>query len=82
MFGGADDFGGIIFEENVHRATGFIHKTDHQKMLDMIREAGFAPVQRNPLYQVLRRYEENENVYIPKAQAEGVKEQDRLAILH
>lgn len=78
---GADDFGGIIFEENVHRATGFIHKVDHQKMLDMIREAGFNPVERNPLYEILRRYDEGENVEVSSLQKEITSEQDRLVIL-
>lgn len=77
---GADDFGGIIFEENVHRATGFIHKVDHQKMLDMIWEAGFTPVERNPLYERLRTYSKEDFVAIPSAQRAGM-EMDRLAIL-
>lgn len=77
---GADDFGGIIFEENVHRATGFIHKVDHQKMLEMIWEAGFTPVERNPLYERLRTYSTSDHVMIPEAQKLGM-ENDRLAIL-
>ncbi len=50
---GADDFGGIILEENVHKATNWINKTDHEGILQMIRDAGFEPVERNPLYQTI-----------------------------
>lgn len=77
---GADDFGGILFEENVHRATGFINKTDHQSVLDMIRQAGFEPAQRDPLYRILRTYENETQVEMPAAQR--VKEEDRVLILN
>ena len=71
LHSGADDFGGIIFEENVHKATGFVHKANHNDVLSMIREAGFEPVQRSTMYQVLRRYRENEFVSLPTIQIEG-----------
>lgn len=76
---GADDFGGIILEENVHRATDFINKTDHNGIMRMIRQAGFEPAQRNSFYQILRTYEGIDEVEVPK---EGkVKEDDKVAIL-
>lgn len=49
---GADDFGGTVSEENVHRAANHINKTDSEGIQAMIREAGFRPVERNPLYQL------------------------------
>jgi cyclic dehypoxanthinyl futalosine synthase len=76
---GADDFGGIIMEENVHRATNFVNRTDHNGMLKMIRQAGFEPIQRDPLYNILRTYENEFNVFVPEEQR--VKEPDRLTIL-
>ncbi len=76
---GADDFGGTITEENVHRATGFINKTDHQGMLDMIRAAGYEPAQRNPLYEILRTYEGVATVDVPDSQK--AQEEDCVAIL-
>ncbi len=76
---GADDFGGTITEENVHRATGFINKSDHQGMLDMIRAAGYEPAQRNPLYDILRTYEGIATVDMPLSQQ--VREEDKVAIL-
>ena len=54
---GADDFGGTILEENVHKATGHINKTDHDGMVEMIQKAGFTPVQRNPLYEIVKTYD-------------------------
>lgn len=76
---GADDFGGIILEENVHRATNFINKTDHNAVVQMIRQAGFLPAQRNSFYEIIRTYEGVDEVEVP---IEGrVKESDRLAIL-
>lgn len=79
LFYGADDFGGIILEENVHRATNFINKTDHNAVVQMIRQAGFEPAQRNAFYQVIRTYEGVDEVEVP---FEGrVKEADKLAIL-
>jgi len=51
---GADDFGGTLFEENVHLATGHLNRTTVAEVETIIREAGFTPVQRNTLYEVLR----------------------------
>lgn len=50
---GADDFGGTIFEENVHRATDHINKTTLSEIKSLIRESGFIPAQRDTLYSVL-----------------------------
>lgn len=78
---GADDFGGTTVEENVHRATGFIHKVNHNQVLGMIREAGFRPVQRNPLYEVLKTYGDEEWVEIPEEQKRLTSEENKLTIL-
>lgn len=51
---GADDFGGTLFEENVHACTGFINKTSTEEIQTLIREAGFRPAQRTTLYEMLR----------------------------
>lgn len=77
---GADDFGGIIMDENVHRATDFINKIDHNGILALIRKAGFEPVQRNTFYDILRTYEEVDFAYVPEAQK--VKEADWTPILN
>ena len=50
---GADDFGGTLFEENVHLATGHLNKTTIAEVQTLIREAGFTPAQRDTEYHVL-----------------------------
>jgi dehypoxanthine futalosine cyclase len=51
---GADDFGGTLFEENVHKATGHDVTTTTDEARLLIREAGFTPAQRNTLYEILK----------------------------
>jgi cyclic dehypoxanthinyl futalosine synthase len=51
---GADDFGGTLFEENVHLATGHLNKSTIAEVETLIREAGFTPAQRTTHYQILR----------------------------
>jgi cyclic dehypoxanthinyl futalosine synthase len=54
---GADDFGGTLFEENVHLATGHVNRTTVAEIETLIREAGFTPAQRTTEYDILRRGE-------------------------
>ena len=54
---GADDFGGTLFEENVHAATAFVNKTTVEEVIALIQEAGFTPAQRTTLYETLRTFE-------------------------
>ena len=51
---GADDFGGTLFEEYVHLATGYLNKVTQPEIETLIREAGFTPAQRTTLYEILR----------------------------
>src|SRR5262245_56101334 len=51
---GADDFGGTLYEENVHLATGHVNKTTLAEIETLIREAGFTPAQRTTLYEIVR----------------------------
>jgi len=53
---GADDWGGTLFEENVHKAADFVNTISVEEIVSLIREAGFAPVQRTTAYEILRRY--------------------------
>ena len=43
---GADDWGGTLFEENVHRAADYVNTITVEEIVTLIREAGFTPVQR------------------------------------
>jgi cyclic dehypoxanthinyl futalosine synthase len=47
---GADDMGSIMIEENVVRAAGAAHRLDREGMERIIRDAGYAPEQRDTLY--------------------------------
>ncbi len=54
---GADDFGGTLLEENVHREAGFVNETTVDETLGIIRDSGFTPIQRNTLYEPLHRFD-------------------------
>lgn len=54
---GADDFGGTLFEENVHLATGHLNKTTVAEIETLIRESGFTPAQRDTEYHILKTSE-------------------------
>jgi cyclic dehypoxanthinyl futalosine synthase len=54
---GADDFGGTLFEENVHAAANFVNKSNTDEVVNLIRESGFIPAQRDTLYNTLRVYD-------------------------
>jgi cyclic dehypoxanthinyl futalosine synthase len=51
---GADDFGGTLYEENVHLATGHVNKTTVAELETLVRESGFTPAQRTTRYEILR----------------------------
>ena len=51
---GADDFGGTLFEENVHLATGHVNRTTVAEIETLIREAGYTPAQRTTLYEIVK----------------------------
>src|SRR5262245_35044437 len=51
---GADDFGGTLFEENVHLATGHRNKSTVAEIETLIRESGFTPAQRTTLYETVK----------------------------
>ena len=53
---GADDFGGTLFEENVHAAADYVNKTTVEEIVELIRDAGFTPAQRTTTYDILRTY--------------------------
>ena len=53
---GADDFGGTLFEENVHAAADYVNRTTVGEIVTLIRDAGFTPVQRTTEYETLQVY--------------------------
>ena len=50
---GADDMGGTMLEENVVSAAACTHRTDEDRLRNLIREAGFVPQRRNTFYEYL-----------------------------
>ena len=57
LHAGADDFGGLLLEENVLYQARHQVATKLDPVLHMIRDAGFTPVQRTTTYAHLRRHE-------------------------
>jgi dehypoxanthine futalosine cyclase len=53
---GADDWGGTLFEENVHKAADYVNTVSVDEIITLIREAGFTPAQRTTSYDILRTY--------------------------
>ncbi|MEF9519713.1 cyclic dehypoxanthinyl futalosine synthase [Chlamydia crocodili] len=48
---GADDFGGTIIDESVHKCTGWTLKSSEEETRAMIASEGFIPVERNTFYE-------------------------------
>ncbi|SDN26420.1 de-hypoxanthine futalosine cyclase [Paenibacillus sp. yr247] len=62
---GCNDFGSTMIEENVVSAAGTTHKVNVTSTLQIIREAGKIPAQRNTKYQTLRVFDD-ESIKIDK----------------
>ena len=54
---GCNDFGSTMIEENVVSAAGTTHKVNIGSTLQIIREAGKIPAQRNTRYEILRTFD-------------------------
>ncbi|WP_079908178.1 cyclic dehypoxanthinyl futalosine synthase [Paenibacillus sp. 32352] len=57
---GCNDFGSTMIEENVVSAAGTTHKVNIGSTLQIIREAGKIPAQRNTRYEILRVFDNEE----------------------
>ncbi|MFD0697501.1 cyclic dehypoxanthinyl futalosine synthase [Paenibacillus sp. GCM10027628] len=62
---GCNDFGSTMIEENVVSAAGTTHKVNVSSTLDIIRQAGKIPAQRNTKYEILRVFDD-ENVKVDR----------------
>jgi cyclic dehypoxanthinyl futalosine synthase len=56
---GADDFGGTLYEENVHAEAGYVNITTLPETIKLIHEVGFDAVQRTTRYERLRTFPQN-----------------------
>ncbi len=57
---GCNDFGSTMIEENVVSAAGTTHKVNIDLILQLIREAGKVPAQRDTKYNILRIFNEQD----------------------
>ncbi|QNK56092.1 cyclic dehypoxanthinyl futalosine synthase [Paenibacillus sp. PAMC21692] len=55
---GCNDFGSTMIEENVVSAAGTTHKVNIELILQLIRESGKIPAQRDTKYNILRMFHE------------------------
>lgn len=54
---GCNDFGSTMIEENVVSSAGATHKVNIEQILQIIREAGKIPAQRNTQYDILKVFD-------------------------
>jgi len=59
---GCNDFGSTMIEENVVSAAGTTHKVNIELILQLIREVGKIPAQRNTRYEILKMYHDKDTV--------------------
>jgi len=59
---GCNDFGSTMMEENVVSAAACTYKVNTNHILQLIREAGKIPAQRNTKYEILRVFKEGESM--------------------
>lgn len=52
---GANDIGSVMIEENVISTAGAHHEATRDKLIEVIRSAGFIPAQRDATYAVFRK---------------------------
>jgi cyclic dehypoxanthinyl futalosine synthase len=52
---GANDFGSTMIEENVVAAAGISFRMTKQEIINLIRDAGYLPAQRDTRYNILKR---------------------------
>lgn len=55
---GANDLGSVMLEENVVKAAGTSHAMNVESMVRLIRQAGRKPAQRNTVYEIIKRFDD------------------------
>ncbi len=56
LYFGANDFGSLLFEENVMRLAGHRLVARRDEIVGLIRDAGFTPVQRDTFYNTVKAF--------------------------
>lgn len=54
---GANDFGSTMIEENVVSAAGASYRITKEEIIEIIKDAGYIPAQRNTLYEIIEVYD-------------------------
>jgi len=67
---GADDFGGTLQEEHVHKAAGHTLSTTRTEISEMISTEGFIPRERDAFYRIIPLERENRDT-LPRQPQEG-----------
>ncbi len=57
LFFGANDIGSTMIEENVVAAAGVNFRLPKERMIRLIRDAGFKPMQRDCFYNIIRQFD-------------------------
>lgn len=62
LYYGCDDFGSTMIEENVVSAAGTTYKVNIESILQLIRETGHIPAQRNTRYDIIRTFDSSSSI--------------------
>ena len=57
LLAGADDFGGVLVEEHVHKEAGHDRQATPDDVVTIIRRAGFTPARRDSYYRILEIFD-------------------------
>ena len=57
LLAGADDFGGVLVEEHVHKEAGHDRQATADNVVTIIRRAGFTPARRDSYYRILETFD-------------------------
>jgi len=61
---GADDFGGVLMEESVVKATGVNFAVTAKQVIALIAETGMIPAQRNTEYEILETFDSKKTIEV------------------
>jgi cyclic dehypoxanthinyl futalosine synthase len=61
LLAGADDFGGILIEENVLKTSGYVKQTSIDRVKAIIRDCRFTPALRDSFYNIIEIYSDDKS---------------------
>jgi cyclic dehypoxanthinyl futalosine synthase len=77
---GADDFGGTLYEENVHAEAGFVNTITVGELVQLIHESGFDAFQRSTHYELVKLYPRSEKMSWPSMRNESSLRKNKVAV--